>query len=99
MLRASALPPKLARRALLLLTQHNYARAYLQPAEMFVTGVRPAQHLVEPCVDWALQLLRRPRFLALVAEDCGAGRAGPLEARGVLAQAVLAVLFDFGRLR
>jgi hypothetical protein len=40
------------------LLQHNFVRAYLQPEEAFVTGVRPAQHLYEPCTDWALQTLR-----------------------------------------
>jgi len=38
--------------------QHNFVRVYLQPAEAFVSGVRPPQFLYEPCTDWVLQLLR-----------------------------------------
>jgi hypothetical protein len=56
--RACGLPPKLLRHALLVLLQHNFARAWLQPEEAFVTGVRPAQYLYEPCLGWVLQLLR-----------------------------------------
>lgn len=59
--------------------QHDLARAYLQPEERLVTGVRPAHYLYEPRLDWALQLLRCAgggvsAVGARVAGDGGGGR-------------------------
>jgi hypothetical protein len=65
------LPQRQARHALLVLMQHNFARAWLQPEEAFVTGVRPAHHLYEPCTDWVLQIYRRD------AGGAPRGRRGP----------------------
>ncbi|KIY94711.1 hypothetical protein MNEG_13249 [Monoraphidium neglectum] len=95
--RACRLPPKLLRQALLVLLQHNFVRAYLQPEEAFVTGVRPAQHLYEPCTDWALQTLRRPAFLLTVKSEVTHHAAG-LPPDPDLAQSVMSVLLDHGRL-
>lgn len=67
-----------------------------------MSGKRPAQHLYEPRLSWALQLLRRPRFLEAVADECAstgtaAGRSGAVGG-GELAAAVVGALLDHGRL-
>lgn len=70
--RTCKLPQRQLKQALLVLLQHNFVRAYLQPEEMFVTGVRPAQFLYEPCADWVLQILR-----------CASGRGEKMESGGL----------------
>ncbi|GBG00157.1 DNA-directed RNA polymerase III subunit [Raphidocelis subcapitata] len=99
--RACDLPGKQLRHALLVLLQHNFVRAYLQPEEVFVSGVRAPQYLYEPCTDWVLQLLRRNllrnTFLQIVHEELIHHGPG-LQANPELAQSVLNVLLDHGRL-
>jgi hypothetical protein len=53
-----SIQPPLIKQVLLMLIQQNCVQAYLLPEEQFVTGVRPAMTLYEPCLERILQSIR-----------------------------------------
>ncbi|KAF6265727.1 hypothetical protein COO60DRAFT_870422 [Scenedesmus sp. NREL 46B-D3] len=84
------------KQALLVLIQQNCVRTYLQPAEVRVTGVRPAVHLYEADLMHILQVIRRPKFLQHIRDDTPSNGAA---AAADVSSVIIEVLLEHGRLR
>jgi uncharacterized membrane protein len=76
-----ALSRQQLKQALLVLLQQNCVRTYLQPAEVRVTGVRPALYLYEADLVQILQVIRCDGRQA-----CKRGRLGLLRSAVTLQQ-------------
>ncbi|WIA34705.1 hypothetical protein OEZ86_013016 [Tetradesmus obliquus] len=84
------------KQALLVLIQQNCVRTYLQPAEVRVTGVRPAVYLYEADLVQILQVIRRPKFLQHIRDDTPSNGAA---AAADVSSVIIEVLLEHGRLR